>query len=850
MPPKFDPKDPAIAELIATFQTIGLSPSKATDAARNPKNAALLKDLIVTNSLHATSLDEKRASLIATFAIQAGSLGENERTYVVKAIVDGRLKSVDQVSAATKYLESHASPIDEASFNETCGVGVNLSIEEVSTRVKTYFDGQNVDSWAGLMTFINSAKATPELRWASPLEVKTATERLFTEKFGPKETGGKPKAKEPKAPTGAKADTTASDITSPSSTPAAPPERTVFEEGFLGKLHKPGGNPQINPKLTQAHLAATHAKVMTRFPPEPNGFLHIGHSKAIFINFGYAAHYGGLTYLRYDDTNPEAEEARYFESILEIVRWLGFEPFRITYSSDYFQELYDLAAELTKRDKAYICEEIHAARGGENRGPRTACLHRTRPVEESLTEFQAMKDGKYKPGEATLRMKQDLEDGNPQMWDLIAYRVLDAPHHRTGSKWKIYPTYDFTHCLVDSFENISHSLCTTEFIQSRQSYDWLCDALEVYKPRQSEYGRLSLQGTVMSKRKILKLVKLGHVKDWDDPRLYTLIALRRRGVPPAAIINFVSSLGVSTTGSNIQTTRFEQSIRQYLENTAPRLLMVLKPLRVTLENVAEDYCEMIEKPFHPKVSELGKSMIPFTRTLYIDADDFRIQDSKDYFRLAPGKTVGLFQGPHPITCTSFKTDDAGNVTELICRLENGTGGSGTVPKPKAFIQWVAEHAASGSPVRVDEARVFLPLFKSDNPAALDDYLEDINPDSLEVIQGAMLEVGFWPLAKQSFQAAKAEAEKRTATAASSVSAEEEKKAHADDDTPVATAAQLFGNEVVRFQGLRVGYFALDKEAHLGCLAEEHEDKTGRFEGDRIILNRIVSLKEDSGKAAS
>ncbi|KAG8998880.1 hypothetical protein FRB93_013447 [Tulasnella sp. JGI-2019a] len=852
MPPKFDPKDPVIAELIASFQAIGLSSAKATDAARNPKNAAALKGLIVTNDLTAASLDEKRASLIATLAIQTGNLGEKERAYAVDAIVNGRLKSVDQVSAATKYLEGHTTPIDETSFNEACGVGVNLSSEEVSARVKAYFDGQTPEGWSGLMTFINAAKATPELRWANQLEVKTATEQLFMEKFGSKETTSKSKTKEPKVPAAAKANAP-SNTASSSSHPSAPPERTVFEEGFLGKLHKPGGNPQINPKLTEAHLAATHGKVMTRFPPEPNGFLHIGHSKAIFINFGYAAHHGGLTYLRYDDTNPEAEEARYFESILEIVRWLGFEPYRITYSSDYFQELYDLAVELIRRDKAYIChctgEEVHAARGGDNRGPRTACAHRSRPVAESLAEFEGMRDGKYRPGEATLRMKQDLEDGNPQMWDLVAYRVLDAPHHRTGSKWKIYPTYDFTHCLVDSFENISHSLCTTEFITARQSYDWLCDAVEVYKPRQSEYGRLNLQGTVMSKRKILKLVKQGHVKDWDDPRLYTLIALRRRGIPPAAIINFVSSLGVSTGTSNIQTTRFEQSIRQYLENTAPRLLMVLKPLKVTLENVAEDYCEMIEKPLHPKVSELGKSTIPFTRTLYIDADDFRIHDSKDYFRLAPGKTVGLFQGPHPITCTSYKTDDAGNVTELVCRLENGTNGAASVPKPKAFIQWVAEHAPSGSPVKVDETRVFLPLFKSDNPAALDDYLEDINPNSLEVIKGAILEIGFWTLAKASFRAAKLEAEKRTATAASSASAAEEKKAHAGDDTPVATASQLFGNEVVRFQGLRVGYFALDREAQLGCLAEDQEDKAGMVDGDRIILNRIVSLKEDSGKAA-
>jgi glutaminyl-tRNA synthetase len=251
----------------------------------------------------------------------------------------------------------------------------------------------------------------------------------------------------------------------------------VFEEGFLGRLHKPGENPQITPALRDAHLKATSGLVYTRFPPEPNGYLHIGHSKAIFINFGYAAHHGGRCYLRYDDTNPEAEEAAYFESILEIVRWLGYEPWKITYSSDYFDQLYNLAVELTRRDKAYVChctgafqfassipsslmiytgEEIHAHRGGDDGGARTACIHRTRSVEESLREFENMKLGKYKPGEAILRMKQDLDDPNPQMWDLIAYRVLLAPHQRTGDRWKIYPTYDFTHCLVDSFENISY----------------------------------------------------------------------------------------------------------------------------------------------------------------------------------------------------------------------------------------------------------------------------------------------------------------------------------------------------------------------------------------------------------
>ncbi len=380
-----------------------------------------------------------------------------------------------------------------------------------------------------------------------------------------------------------------------------------------------------------------------------------------------------------------------------------------------------------------------------------------------------------------------------------------------------------------------HSLCTTEFIASRQSYEWLCDALEVYKPRQSEYGRLNIEGTVMSKRKILALVNEGFVNGWDDPRLYTLIALRRRGVPPGAIISFVSGLGVSTASSNIETARFEQTVRQYLENTAPRLLMVMNPLKVTIDNIPEDSVTIVEKPLHPKVPELGTCKIPFTRTIYIDAEDFRLEDSKDYFRLAPGKTVGLFQAPHPVTCTSYKTDPvSGKVVELICRLEN----TGAAKKPKAFIQWVAEHAPSGSPIIVDETRIFNRLFKSDNPSS--DFRSDINPNSLEVVKGAMLEVGFLPLARRAMDEAKRESKTRTEAAL-----KDAEPSAADDDTPHATSGQLVGNECVRFQGLRVGYFALDKDARLACLDGGAEVKQ---QGDYLVLNRIVSLKEDSGKS--
>lgn len=835
----------ATDELVPIFKSIGLSQAKAQEAAKSPKNAVALKKIIENHPVVSQNgLDEKQAGLIVTLAgtlVKSSGVGHGETEFMISKIVDGKLKTVDQVLAAVKYTETHQVPIDEADFDKHCGIGFSITPTELLAHINIYITTNTVPGWASLGPVISGLKSTPELRWANPLEVKNAVEKAFKDNFGPKEDA-KPKGKEMKK------DSKSSAAKPSSSDPTldeATARKTVFEEGFLGQLHKPGENPQIHPHLREQHLAATGGHVWTRFPPEPNGYLHIGHSKAIFVNFGFAAHHGGKCYLRYDDTNPEKEEARYFESILETIRWLGFEPWKITYSSDYFTELYDLAVELIKRDKAYMChctqEEIKADRG-ERRGRPKPCVHRTRPVSESLAEFEAMKNGKYRPKEANLRMKQDLEDGNPQMWDLTAYRVLDTPHQRTHDKWKIYPTYDFTHCLVDSFENISHSLCTMEFVASRQSYDWLCDALGVYKPRQSEYGRLNVEGTIMSKRKIHALVQNHHVSGWDDPRLFTLIALRRRGVPPGAVISFVSNLGVSTSTSNIEISRFEQIVRYYLENTVPRLLMVMRPIRVTIENLTEDYLLMVEKPLHPKVPDLGSSSVPLTRTIYIDVDDFRLEDSKDYFRLAPGKTVGLFGAPYPISYISHKTDPlSGEVTELVCRLEN----EGAAKKPKAFIQWVAEHAPSGSPVRVDETRIFHRLFKSDRPTG---DVSDLTPNSLEVVRGAMVEVGFWPLAKRCIADATREAKARTEQALKDNSMAGE-GAKSDSDTLHATTQQLVGMECVRFQGLRVAYFALDKDSRVACLDETSDAAPARTQGDYVVLNRIVSLKEDSGKTA-
>ncbi|KAK3389543.1 tRNA synthetases class I, catalytic domain-containing protein [Podospora didyma] len=539
--------------------------------------------------------------------------------------------------------------------------------------------------------------------------------------------------------------------------------------------------------------------VLTRFPPEPNGFLHIGHSKAIAINFGFAKYHGGHCYLRYDDTNPEAEEEIYFTAILDMVRWLGFEPYKITHSSDNFGKLYEMAEKLITIDKGYVCHcddnDLKLQRGGEKgSSPRFRCKHAEQSVEENLQKFRDMRDGKYKPREAFLRMKQDITSGNPQMWDLAAYRVLDKPHHRTHSDWKIYPTYDFTHCLCDSFEGITHSLCTTEFFLSRTSYEWLNHELGVYEPMQREYGRLAIEGSVLSKRKLKELVEKKFVRGWDDPRLYTLIAVRRRGVPPGAILEFVNELGVTTTNSIIQISRFEQTIRRYLERTVPRLMLVLDPVPVLIEDADDFDGAELTVPFSPRNPAMGDHKINFTKTVYIDRSDFREVDSKDYFRLAPGKTVGFLHAPFPIKATSYTTE-GGKVTEIRAVFDREN------KKPKTFIQWVA---AEGSGSRKCEVRIHNSLFLSENPAsAPGGYLNDINPDSEVIYPDAMIESGI----------------------------EEVKRRAPWPEAAGESKGSDVGPESVRFQAMRVAYFALDSDST----------------DDKIVLNRIVSLKEDKEK---
>ncbi|KAJ2157409.1 Glutaminyl-tRNA synthetase [Coemansia sp. RSA 552] len=813
-------------DLTGKFEALGLTAEKAKEAAGNKKLAPALSDLIAASGRSA--FDKSAGMLVYTLAAAAAKGNTPHADYIARAIACGRIASAEQLQAATKFCSKNDPAADEAAFDEACGVGIVVSDEEIAAAIKAVLDGTRdklvSERYRGLGRVLGMVKKAPELRWADSAKVKHEFDAQALELLGPKDERDDPANVKKAAKKAAK---------KPAAKPAAGkgaeargwepvPVKTMLAEGEISRLHRVGENPQIKPELMAEHLKATGGKVITRFPPEPNGYLHIGHAKAINVNFGYAYVHGGVCNLRYDDTNPEAEEKEYVDSILDTIRWLGFEPDQVLYSSDYFQQLYELAIKLIERGLAYVChctgDEIRLQRGGDdNRGERFACAHRERPVAESLAEFQKMKEGRYGPNEAILRMKMDLEDGNPQMWDLVAYRVLFASHHRTGTEWCIYPTYDFTHCLCDSFENITHSLCTKEFSQSRPSYYWLCDAVEVYKPVQWEYGRLNVTNTVLSKRKLLKLRAEGIVDALDDPRLYTLPALRRRGVPPQAINAFVRELGVSTADSTIDVGRLENHIRGSLDACAPRVMAAIHPIKVVLENLPEDHCEEIEMPYNPRDESFGKHRVPFTRTLYIDRSDFRETDSLDYYRLAPGKTVGLNGLPHPITCTDVKRGADGTVAELVCRYENAS----SPPKPKAFIQWIADCPRLGSPVHLDEVRIYKPLFKHANPydesVVPGGWLSDIDRASLEVVKGAIADTGLWDSIQR--------------YAATESGKQELAKHHVEN---------------VRFQFMRIGYFALDRDTVLPAEAVGG----GPASGARLVMNRIVTLKEDAKKHAA
>ncbi len=496
-----------------------------------------------------------------------------------------------------------------------------------------------------------------------------------------------------------------------------------------------------------------HKAIVTRFPPEPNGYLHIGHAKSICLNFGLAGHYQGRCHLRFDDTNPVKEEQEYIDAIKTDVSWLGFDWGEHEYhASDYFDALYAYAEELVNKGLAFVCdlnpEEMRAHRGTLTE-PGKDSPYRGRTIEENLDLLRRMRAGEFEDGSRVLRAKIDMASPNMNLRDPVLYRLLRATHPRTGDAWCIYPMYDFAHGQSDSIEKITHSLCTLEFQDHRPLYDWLCDALEIYHPQQIEFARLNLTYTVMSKRRLLELVNEKHVSGWDDPRMPTLSGMRRRGFTAAAIRTFCERIGIGKSDSVIDMSTLEDCVREDLDQIAPRAMGVLQPLKVTITNYPEGKSEEFTAPKHPKKPEMGNRTIPFGREIYVDRDDFMEDPPKKFFRLGPGREVRLRYG-YVIHCDEvIKDPDTGEVTELLCSYDAETGG-GALPegrkKVKGIIHWVS--AAHAIPV---EVRLYDRLLSIADPAAEKDrdYREFLNAESLESLPDALVEPGLADAAPQS-----------------------------------------------------------------------------------------------------
>ena len=489
-------------------------------------------------------------------------------------------------------------------------------------------------------------------------------------------------------------------------------------------------------------LKSRQFTVHTRFPPEPNGHLHIGHAKSICLNFGLAAKYSGLCNLRFDDTNPSKEETKYVQAIQEDVKWLGFDwGDRMFYASDYFDQLYEYAIKLIQKSRAYV-DDLDPDQIREYRGtlsePGINSPFRDRSVEENLDLFQKMKGGEFGEGEKVLRAKIDMGSGNLNMRDPILYRILKAPHHRTGDKWCIYPMYDFTHGQSDSIEKITHSLCTLEFEDHRPLYDWFLNELDIYRPQQIEFARLNINYTILSKRKLLQLVEEGHVEDWDDPRMPTLSGMRRRGYPPEAIREFCERIGISKSNSTVDFALLEHCVRENLNLTATRVMAVLKPLKVVLMNYPEEKVEEMDALNNPEDPDSGTRKLPFSRIIYIEQEDFMEDPPKKYFRLAPGREVRL-KHAYIIKCEKVIKNEEGEIVELHCTYDPETRSGSTQDgrKVKGTLHWVsARHAVKA------EVRLYNHLFKYENPAdekVCPDLKSSLNPNSLELIKEAFLE---------------------------------------------------------------------------------------------------------------
>jgi len=780
-------------ELTSRFLDIGLSEKFIQGFVKNPGKASILYNILKEANIG--QVGQSFGTLLLKLAenLKDTELSVSHRALVAQYILERRLNNAPQVEAAAKYLNTR-STFDARSFEEECGVGVVVTTDDIRNCVDRFVEEHKDELLKERYQFnVGASILQPvraALKWADGKQVKDIVDQTILHVLGPKNEKDMEEAMKKKKKKGKEVDEVLEE------------KVEVLTTDFIDKKLKARDlRTAINPpQLIEYHNRMIDGRIRTRFPPEPNGFLHIGHAKAMNFSFGVAQKANGVTFLRFDDTNPTAEKQVYIDNIIENVLWLGHRPFQITYSSDYFDALYELAVELIKRGKAYVChqskEQIAACRKLKQK--QLPSPWRDRSVEENLKMFASMRSGKFRESEATLRMKIDITHKNPTMWDPVAYRIKFEPHPHVGDKWCIYPSYDFTHCLVDSLEHISYSLCTLEFEIRRDLYYWILDALDMYRPKVWEYGRLNLTHGVLSKRKLKYLVDSNAVRGWDDPRLLTLNGLRRRGYSADAINNFCERIGVArSTNGFVKMQLLETCARYDLDESASRSMAILRPLKVRIVNWPGNETRRITVPNFPKDPSKGVHEVVLNEIVYIDQEDFHPHDDPNFFGLAPGKFVHL-KYAYNIRCDSFASDDKGNIIELQCTIDFDN-----VVKVKGNLHWVSDAVPC-------EMRIYEHLFTPEFPGT---KVEDASPDI--VLEDMNVDVEH------------------------------------DDDEEEVDSKQEWLNDLnpnsecvfsglcersllgcppgTRFQFERVGYFVVDKDSS----------------NDNLVFNRIVELK--SGK---
>ena len=742
---------PDAEELAAYFISSGFPEKHAKKYAKSKKDATALYGTLKEAGVEG-QLSASLANLMYDAAKAVPKTHLMYRPIIAKMVMESKLDTKQRISAAAKFLKKITPPaeLDVPKLEEACGVGMHMTDEEIATLIDQVFESvadtlqkeRYLFGVGKILPLVN--KADPRAKWANGGTVTKTIKAKLEQVLGPRDERDAEMAKKKNKAKGKEKKKSAEKQAKKGGKSGKAEEKQDYDDTASNKFREAarmGKGFRNTEEMKKKHFEITKGIVRTRFPPEPNGYLHIGHAKSMNLVFkGAYEMLGGVKgqcNLRFDDTNPAAESTEYIDSIKENVAWMGWKPWCVTHSSDHFDTLYEFAERLILDDKCYVChqtgDEIKACRElRQHHKPGYESPYRNRPVEESLKLFRDMRDGKFKEGEASLRMKIDWEHPNPCMWDPVAYRIKHMPHPHAGDKWCIYPSYDYTHCIIDSLEHIDYSLCTLEFEVRRDSYYWLVDALGLWKALQYEFSRLNIEYTVLSKRKLRQLVETKIVDGWDDPRLPTINGLRRRGFTAEGINAFCDDIGVNRKDNTmVEVDRLHYWIRWHLDTICPRRMAVLDPVLVEITNYEEGVAETIAMPNHPKDKSFGTRDVLFSKFVYVDRSDFREVDEKKYFGLAPGKEVKL-KFAYNITCTSFERDDSGKVSKILATYDKSNKN-----KCKGILTFVAcgKGGLDDKPVSA-KINLYEELFSVPVPGANGRaWTDDLNPNSLTTVNG-------------------------------------------------------------------------------------------------------------------